>query len=46
MKLEEAFVTLLLGPQKRGECSLAGMRAVDLGAAPGGWSWLLARMQF
>ncbi|MGQ0594230.1 MAG: 23S rRNA (cytidine(2498)-2'-O)-methyltransferase RlmM, partial [Gammaproteobacteria bacterium] len=43
MKLEEALVTLL-GPQERGECPRAGMRAVDLGAAPGGWSWLLGRM--
>lgn len=40
-KLIEAFVTFL------GEDDHAalrpGMRAVDLGAAPGGWSWVLAR---
>ena len=40
LKLAEAFVTFL------GENELdllhAGMRAVDLGAAPGGWSWQLA----
>jgi 23S rRNA (cytidine2498-2'-O)-methyltransferase len=40
-KLAEAFVTFL------GDDIAAtlqpGMRAVDLGAAPGGWSWLLAR---
>lgn len=40
LKLAEAFVTFL------GERELAlvhaGMRAVDLGAAPGGWTWQLA----
>jgi 23S rRNA (cytidine2498-2'-O)-methyltransferase len=38
LKLAEAFVTFL------GELELvhAGMRAVDLGAAPGGWTWQLA----
>jgi len=40
LKLAEAFVTFL------GECEpevlRAGMRAVDLGAAPGGWTWQLA----
>ncbi len=42
LKLEEAFLRFLpagsLGQRVR-----AGMRAVDLGAAPGGWTWELAR---
>lgn len=41
LKLAEALVTFL------GERELtllrAGLRAVDLGAAPGGWTWLLAQ---
>lgn len=40
-KLAEAFLTLF----DEGELATRlkpGMRAVDLGAAPGGWSWLLA----
>jgi 23S rRNA (cytidine2498-2'-O)-methyltransferase len=41
-KLAEAFLTLLTAD----ECEQhvrPGMRAVDLGAAPGGWTWELAR---
>jgi 23S rRNA (cytidine2498-2'-O)-methyltransferase len=41
-KLEEALVTFL-GPEERTARVREGMRAVDLGAAPGGWSQLLAR---
>src|SRR5581483_7238897 len=40
LKLAEAFVTFL-GDAER-DLLRAGMRAVDLGAAPGGWSWQLA----
>jgi len=40
LKLAEAFVTFL-GDQES-ELLRAGMRAVDLGAAPGGWTWQLA----
>ena len=40
-KLAEAFV-VFLGDQAS-EVLRPGMRAVDLGAAPGGWSWLLAQ---
>ena len=39
-KLAEAFV-VFLGEQAP-EVLRPGMRAVDLGAAPGGWTWLLA----
>lgn len=42
LKLAEAFHELL----GEAECALhlrAGLRAVDLGAAPGGWSWQLAQ---
>lgn len=41
-KLEEAFLTLLTA-RERDEHLRAGRVAVDLGAAPGGWSWQLAR---
>ena len=40
MKLAEAFVTFL--GERELEMIHAGMRAVDLGAAPGGWTWQLA----
>ena len=40
LKLAEAFVTFL-GDRER-EVLRPGMRAVDLGAAPGGWTWQLA----
>ena len=41
LKLAEAFVTFL--GDREAELLRAGMRAVDLGAAPGGWTWQLAR---
>jgi 23S rRNA (cytidine2498-2'-O)-methyltransferase len=44
LKLEEALLVLLTAD----ECERLlrpGMSAVDLGAAPGGWSWVLARKQ-
>jgi 23S rRNA (cytidine2498-2'-O)-methyltransferase len=40
LKLAEAFVTFL-GDREQAFVQ-AGMRAIDLGAAPGGWTWLLA----
>ncbi len=42
LKLAEAFMTLL-GEGERETVLRAGMRAVDLGAAPGGWTWQLAQ---
>ncbi len=42
MKLEEALL-VLLSSDEREELIQPGMTAVDLGAAPGGWSWVLAR---
>ena len=41
LKLAEAF-TVFLGAHEL-DSLRAGMRAVDLGAAPGGWTWQLAR---
>jgi 23S rRNA (cytidine2498-2'-O)-methyltransferase len=41
LKLAEAFATFLT-PEEQSVRLAAGMRAVDLGAAPGGWSWQLA----
>ena len=42
LKLEEAFLTLL--DAREHEALLQpGMRAADLGAAPGGWTWILTR---
>ena len=41
LKLAEAIVTFL--GDRESELLRAGMRAVDLGAAPGGWTWQLAR---
>jgi len=41
LKLAEAFVVFLHGREL--ELLRAGMRAVDLGAAPGGWTWQLAQ---
>ncbi len=41
-KLEEAF-QVLLRPEERELWLKPGMSAVDLGAAPGGWSWILTR---
>jgi len=42
LKLEEAFLTLLT-PDERKRLIKPAMRAADLGAAPGGWSWVLAK---
>jgi len=41
LKLAEALLTFL-APNESGRLLRPGMRAVDLGAAPGGWSWQLA----
>lgn len=41
LKLAEAFVTFLGAAEAR--ALRPGMRAVDLGAAPGGWTWQLAQ---
>jgi len=40
LKLEEAFLCLLT-PEEQEASLQPGMRAVDLGAAPGGWTWQL-----
>lgn len=42
LKLAEAFGTLL-DDDERDRLIKPGMRAVDLGAAPGGWSWQAAQ---
>jgi len=42
LKLEEALLTLL-SDDERQRWLKPGMSAADLGAAPGGWSWVLAR---
>ena len=42
LKLEEAILHFLK-PSEREELLQPGMRAVDLGAAPGGWTWQLVR---
>lgn len=42
LKLEEAL-QVLLDAGERERWLKPGMRAADLGAAPGGWSWVLAR---
>ncbi len=42
LKLEEALLVLLDGGQ-RAALLRDGMRAADLGAAPGGWTWVLTR---
>jgi len=41
-KLEEALL-VLLSDEQRNHYLQPGMQAVDLGAAPGGWSWIMAR---
>lgn len=38
LKLDEALLTLLT-PEEREALVKPGMRAADLGAAPGGWTW-------
>ena len=45
LKLAEALLTLL-NDEERGRWLKPGMRAVDLGAAPGGWTWQLAERGF
>ena len=42
LKLEEAFLALL-DAREREILLKPGMRAADLGAAPGGWTWVLTR---
>ncbi|MBL8262419.1 MAG: 23S rRNA (cytidine(2498)-2'-O)-methyltransferase RlmM [Xanthomonadaceae bacterium] len=42
LKLEEAILTLLTADE-RAKLLREGMRAADLGAAPGGWTWVLTR---
>jgi len=42
LKLEEALL-VLLDERERGALLREGMRAADLGAAPGGWTWVLTR---
>lgn len=42
LKLEEALLTFL-NPDQRAQALQPGMRAIDLGAAPGGWTWQLVR---
>lgn len=42
LKLEEAILTLMTADERR-RLLREGMRAADLGAAPGGWTWVLTR---
>ena len=42
LKLEEALL-VLLDERERTKLLRDGMRAADLGAAPGGWTWVLTR---
>ena len=42
LKLEEALLSLL-DARERETLLRPGMRAADLGAAPGGWTWVLTR---
>jgi 23S rRNA (cytidine2498-2'-O)-methyltransferase len=42
LKLEEALLTLL-DDEERGTLLRDGLRGADLGAAPGGWTWVLLR---
>ncbi len=42
LKLDEALLTLLT-PEERELLLKPGMTAADLGAAPGGWTWILTR---
>jgi 23S rRNA (cytidine2498-2'-O)-methyltransferase len=42
LKLEEAILTLMTADE-RARLLREGMRAADLGAAPGGWTWVLTR---
>ena len=45
LKLEEALLTLMTA-EERTRLIKPGMCVADLGAAPGGWSWILARHHF
>lgn len=45
LKLAEAF-EVLLNKSQRDQYVKSGMTAVDLGAAPGGWSWQLVQRNF
>ncbi|WP_108805722.1 23S rRNA (cytidine(2498)-2'-O)-methyltransferase RlmM, partial [Xanthomonas fragariae] len=42
LKLDEALLTLLTA-EERAALIKPGMRVADLGAAPGGWTWVLTR---
>lgn len=42
LKLEEALLTLLTDDERK-RLLREGMRGADLGAAPGGWTWVLVR---
>jgi len=42
LKLEEALLTLLTSDERQ-RLLRDGMRGADLGAAPGGWTWVLVR---
>ncbi len=42
LKLEEALLVLLSADERK-RLLREGMRAADLGAAPGGWTWVLTR---
>ncbi len=44
LKLDEAFMRFL-SPAERDRFVRPGMEAVDLGAAPGGWTWQLVQRQ-
>ncbi len=44
LKLEEALLTLM-SADERAHLLREGMRAADLGAAPGGWTWVLTRFK-
>lgn len=44
LKLEEALL-VLLSEEERGNLLKEGMVAADLGAAPGGWTWVLIRQR-
>jgi 23S rRNA (cytidine2498-2'-O)-methyltransferase len=44
LKLEEALLVLMTADERE-RLLRPGMRAADLGAAPGGWTWVLARQK-
>lgn len=45
LKIEEAWLRMM-SPQEREHWLRAGATAADLGAAPGGWTWQLAKLGF